>query len=302
MFVSRSALVLAAAALLLSGCTDAPAASSRRGQDGTATQRQEFAQYVALGDSFTAGPYVPVTDLAQGCLRSNGNYPSLIAERLEISHLSDVSCSAAEIADLARPQRTFRSSRVPPQLDALTSRTDLVTLSIGGNDFNLFGDLLQTCSRLRVFDPDGAPCTKQLTREGFDPVAQTKKIRLRLEAAIAEVRRRAPGAQVLLVGYPRIGPSRGTCPRLLPLADGDYVTADRVAKALSRAMRLAADNTQVGFLDMYASSRGHDVCAEVPWVNGRFTNQQSALAFHPLAAGMEAISDRIVARLGPTPR
>ena len=48
---------------------------------------------------------------------------------------------------------------------------------------------------------------------------------------------------------------------------------------------------------MYAASRGHDVCSESPWVNGRFTKQQAALAFHPFATGMRAAADLIVNQL-----
>lgn len=285
------------AALLLTGCTGTTQPAPGAPASSATPTPPSYESYVALGDSFTAAPYVPTTDLANGCLRSNRNYPTLVAERLDIADLTDVSCSAAQTRDLRRPQRTFRGTRVPAQLDALTEQTDLVTIGIGGNDFNLFGNLLQTCTTLRVIDPQGAPCTDQLTRDGVDPDAQTEKIGDRLRTAIGEVRQRSPEARVLLVGYPRIAPSQGTCPRLLPLASGDYATAERIAKSLATAMRSAARSTGVGFVDMHATSRGHDVCSKDPWVNGQTTDQGAALAFHPFAAGMRAVADRIVARL-----
>ena len=34
-----------------------------------------------MGDSFTAAPFVPLTDVAYGCYRSSNNYPSLLAAR-----------------------------------------------------------------------------------------------------------------------------------------------------------------------------------------------------------------------------
>lgn len=302
MFGSKAAVALATA-LVLTGCTStSPGPSTADPAPPTTTAPPSYDEYVAMGDSFTAAPYVPSTDLADGCLRSNGNYPSLVAERLGVAELTDVSCSAAEIRDLRRPQRTFRDNRVPAQLDALTRQTDLVTLSIGGNDFNLFGNLLQVCTGLRSTDPEGAPCAERLTRDGIDPDAQVGEIGRRLRDALRDVRRRSPDARVLLIGYPRIAPADGTCPRLLPLAEGDYVTAERIAESLRLAMRRAARSTDAEFVDMYAASRGHDVCSEDPWVNGRFTDQTAALAFHPFADGMRAVARRVVDRLShPVP-
>ena len=40
-------------------------------------------RYVALGDSYTAGPLIPTTDLAGGCARSDHNYPTLVADAVE---------------------------------------------------------------------------------------------------------------------------------------------------------------------------------------------------------------------------
>ena len=42
----------------------------------------EVTEYVAIGDSYTAAPVVPITDLENPCLRSNHNYPNLIEDEL----------------------------------------------------------------------------------------------------------------------------------------------------------------------------------------------------------------------------
>lgn len=256
-----------------------------------------YARYVALGDSFTAGPFVPTTDVANGCFRSDGNYPSLVAERLDVDELVDVSCSGASTPDLTAPQPTVRDATVPSQLRALTEDTDLVTLGIGGNDFNVFGTLLETCTRLGEQDPQGSPCSDYLDRRGIDPTAQTDRIADRVAAALAEVQSRAPDARVLLVGYPRIAPVTGTCRNRLPFAAGDYRQGGRIAGSLNDALREAARVARVEFVDVYAASRGHDVCSEEPWVNGQTTDRSAALAFHPLPAGMEAVADLVVAAL-----
>ena len=51
-------------------------------------------------------------------------------------------------ASATSPTGRTRSSRGPrskPQVDALSKKTDLVTVGIGGNDFGLFGDLTSVC-------------------------------------------------------------------------------------------------------------------------------------------------------------
>jgi lysophospholipase L1-like esterase len=284
-----------AAALLAVACSSGAGGSGeveRRVEDIT-EEAPAISRYVALGDSFTSAPLVPSTDLADGCFRSDGNYPSLVAERLDVEEVVDVSCSGAATADLTRPQRTLRDATVPPQLDAVTPDTDLVTLGIGGNDFALFGTLVDTCTRLRAVEPTGSPCAARLEERGVDLVATADQISRRVERALNRVQRRAPDATVLLVGYLRLTPSEGRC-RNLPFAHGDYAYGDRVARALDEALARAARGADVEYVDMHAASEGHDVCSDEPWVNGRRTLQGEALAFHPLAEGMEAVADEIV--------
>lgn len=280
-----------AALVLLAGC----ASDAQPMPAPPPPKPPEFTSYVALGDSFTAAPLVPTTDLAAGCLRSDGNYPSLLAARLEIADLTDVSCSGAATEDLRTRQVTVPGTTVPPQLRALDRDTDLVTLGIGGNDFGLFSTLVQTCTRLRGIDPDGAPCAQELRSQGVDLLGQTRLIGDRVARAIREVQQRAPRARVVLVGYPRLVPEHDRCPRKLPFAAGDYDQGGRVGEALNDALRSAARRTGVDFVDMYQTSRGHDICSDEPWVNGRRTDRSAALAYHPFAAGMEAVADQVEA-------
>lgn len=295
--LKRTAGIAVASVVLLAGCTDTSQKAGNSESAESLAGAQVYGRYAALGDSFTAAPYVPVTDLAEGCLRSDGNYPSQVAQRLEIRELVDVSCSGAKTRDLRRPQETYRDVTVPAQLRAVTAQTDLVTVGVGGNDFGLFARVLRTCTLLRAQDPTGSPCAAQLAREGIDVGVQVRRVGDRLRKVLAQVQDRAPRAKVLLVGYPRISPEEGTCPRLLPLAEGDYRTASRVGASLNRAMKRSAEAAGVDFVDMYPASRGHDVCSARPWVNGRFTDSRKALAFHPLPAGQRAVADRIVRML-----
>lgn len=302
--MSRTRLpsLLAAMTLLAAACSNGSAGEPQRPEDpdvagATRGVDPPFASYVALGDSFTSGPLVPTTDLAGGCFRSDHNYPSILAERLDVVEVTDVSCAGADTSDLTAPQQTVNDAEVPPQLDALDESTDLVTMGIGGNDFHLFSTLVQTCTQLRSADPAGSPCTDRLDALGLDLAATTERISRRVAEAVRRVRERAPEARVVLVGYLRLAPTEGRC-KALPFARGDYAQGVRLSRALNQALGRAARRTGATFVDMYAASEGHDVCAREPWVNGARTVEGRALAYHPLAEGMAAVADEVAAALG----
>jgi lysophospholipase L1-like esterase len=298
--VSRLAVALVTLAVLLTGCTSPSGASSSSGPRGTASPSASatprYSHYVALGDSYTAGPFIPTSDLASGCLRSDHDYPRLVARRLGITDVHDVSCSGATTGDLTQVQNTFGDARIPPQLDAVDADTDLVTIGIGGNDLDLFGTLVGTCTQLRASDPTGSPCTRRLARTGPHLGTATRTIRAHVTTALRRIHARAPRATVVLVGYLRLVPDSGTC-AALPLADGDYAQGRRISRILSRSLHQAAARAGARFVDMYAASRGHDICSAHPWVNGGTTDRQRALAYHPFAVGMRADADGVLAAL-----
>jgi lysophospholipase L1-like esterase len=255
-------------------------------------------RYVALGDSFTAGPLIPRVVPALGCVRSTHDYPALVGARLAVRAVTDVSCSGADTTDLRQPQATGFAV-VPPQLAALSPATDLVTLGIGGNDFGVYRRLVTVCPRVRPLDPRGAPCRAHFHGAAGDRLlAALEHTGDRLDLTVSRIRARAPRARVLVVGYPRIAPARGTCPEVLPFADGDYRYADLVERRLNTELRQAARAHQAGFVDTYAASRGHDACAGADaWVNGQRTEVGRALAYHPFRSYMAAVARRVAARL-----
>ena len=255
-----------------------------------------YPQYVALGDSYTAAPLVPETDVTNGCLRSTNNYPALVAAGLPGTELVDVSCSGADSTSMIGVQQTGNQPQ-PPQFDSLTEDTDLVTVGIGGNDFNLFATLVGTCVRLRSSDPQGAPCREQFTSGATDQLgSELREIRRHVAAVVAGIRDRAPKARVVVVGYPQIVPEHGACRSLLPLAAGDYAFGRRINEGLADAVEQGARKAD-GYVDIFGPSAGHDICSDDPWINGRVTDANRALAYHPFAAEQEAVAQLVLDRL-----
>jgi hypothetical protein len=283
-------VALLTTAIALGGCRDAA-------PDDDGADRGDR-RYVALGDSYTSGAGLPSTRRdGEGCGQSDLSYPRLVAEAID-ALLTDVSCGGATTENGAEPQsQGVLGTPRPPQLDAVIEDTDVVTVGLGGNDFGWFLGVMFVCTSIAAEDLTGNPCERQGTSAGSDLTALPPRIGDRLEALLLEVHRRAPGARVLLVGYPQLVPAEGTCPEL-PLAKGDYPFVRAQWEALDAAMREAAAAAGATYVEVLGPSEGHDVCAgEDAWLNGVEARPGVAAAYHPVAAYQAAVADLVVQAL-----
>jgi len=140
----RAGIASAALAIALAGCAAGPAPD--------VAPLAAKARYVAMGSSFAAGsgfgPIKPGTP--QRCGRSTENYAAVLAAQLDLA-LIDVACGGSTTVHVLGPW-----NELPPQIDAVTAETALVTITIGGNDIGYVGYLLgQSCQRAPVMLPDG---------------------------------------------------------------------------------------------------------------------------------------------------
>ena len=141
--------------------------------------------YVALGDSYSSGTGTR-TYISDGtsCQRSVYAYPSLDASALGLA-LNFRACSGATVADVTNTQ-----------LSALTSTTAYVTISVGGNDAG-FASVLTTCAQPSwLSNCNGAIDTAKTIINTTIPG--------RLATLYSSIRAKAPNANVIVVGYPRI--------------------------------------------------------------------------------------------------
>lgn len=240
-------------------------------------------EYVALGDSFAAAPLVPHADPSNlACLRSLSDYPHVAARALG-ARLTDVTCSGARITDFSGRQFGF----VPPQYKALSARTDIVSLTIGGNDTNLVTRAI-SCVNL-LAEPRGTSCADRFTAGGRDRIAEDiDRWSPSLGAALDEIHHRAPHAEVFVVGYGTYLQPDGCFPRQPIWArDANYIqgAVDKLGDAL-RTQAAAHDAT---FLDTVPLSAGHDSCAPAGtrYIEG-LVPTGPALPLHPNARGSAA--------------
>ncbi|WP_051812101.1 SGNH/GDSL hydrolase family protein [Kitasatospora sp. MBT63] len=317
-----------AALLVLSGCgggapDPGPAPTGPPPSPATAAASPSPARpvaagpYVALGDSYTSGLQVPPQQgTPKGCGRSGVNYPSLVAAGLGLAaaDFQDVSCSGARTADLTRAQQTSGGAN-PPQLGAVTAATRLVTLGIGGNDVG-FMDVLGRCAMESIkysvsaaltagpaADASAAPCKDHYTAaDGGDEVGRTiDATGPRLAEALREIRRRAPQAQVLVVGYPALLPADpAACTAALGqgVAAGDLRYLEQKQEQLNSVLERAAEAGGARFVDTAAPSAAHHMCAGDAdrWVEPPVPAAGLA-PMHPNAAGERAMAAAVLAVL-----
>ena len=244
--------------------------------------------YVAMGDSFTAGPAIPI-QLSDplGCWRSDSNYPHLVA-LARGSALRDRSCSGADTNDLSSPQSVFGGTN-PPQLDALDRGVGTVSLQIGGNDIG-FSEILQRCLAIL---PLGTPCRDHYTAGGVDEISRRiAATGPKVAAALSEAVRRSPGARLFVVGYPAILPEvQPGCWPVMPITPGDAPYLRDKEKELNAMLAAQAAAAGATYVDVYGPSIGHDAC-QLPgfrWVEP-VVPLSPAAPVHPNALGMQAMA------------
>lgn len=275
--------------------------------DGSTPQ---FARYVALGDSFAAfGPVAAATTGPAGCLRSSANYPALVAELLDSAEFVDASCGGAQTTDMTARQIV----ETPPQFDALTPGTDVVTLSIGGNDIG-FGDIARCVMTTRGdyrTDPSAdagpgtgagpdagiggaAPCRDRLDTPVTDALDALPS---KLDAVYAGIRARSPEARVVTTGYMPLATAHGACEFVTAMNPGDvtwvrYVTERVNLIVAEAAARAGAD------LVLPRDAEQRSACAPASERYTDFTGTDTGShPMHPTAAGQRAMADAVAAAI-----
>jgi len=260
-----------------------------------AAAAQAAPRYVALGDSFAAGPLIPLPIPPWGCLKSSNSYGQIVQRRLRFAEFRDPSCSGAETEDMTQAQGVSPRPN-PPQFDSLSADTALVTLTIGGNDIG-FSGIAEDC--LTPAPSNGSPCRDQYVQGGSDEISRRiAETAPKVAAVLGGVRARSPQARVLLVNYSALFRHEGElgCYPQMPVARGDIRWLREKQLELNAMLAQQAAGNGARLVDVYAASRGRSGCdlPGVRWVEP-FIPANAAAPLHPNLLGMRAMADLVVA-------
>ena len=277
-----AALLVGSAALALSACSGAPSSADQPRQAATASPTPTAApdpfrtepltpstRYVAIGDSFAAGMGAGAE---QGKCRLSANaYPSVFARKAGIDLVVNAACAGATTSDLLKHQ-----------LIALDDRTDLVTVSIGGNDLGVAA-IAGDCAAGKAI-----ACRNQVTAA----LSLLNVLPDRLDTVYSAVAQAAPNARIVVTGYTLLYDSSD------PSAS-DFQTAAAINAAtlgLNEVIRQAveeqrADGKAMTFLPV--DFAGHAIGDRKPWLNTTGPD-----IFHPTATGYAEYASRLIQLLG----
>ena len=243
-----ASLILAAT---LTAVTAAPAAAAASTVD-----------YVALGDSYSSG--VGATGQFGLCLRSANAYPGLWAAAHHPRSYQSVACGGATTDDVRALQ-----------VYALSTRTDLVTITIGGNDVG-FASTMIRCTVL-----DDAGCRAAVT-EATDEAQN--EVPAKLDATYRAIAGRAPNARVLVLGYPMLFDEAAPSCGFAGMSIAKRRAINQGARLLNGVIADRAQAAGFVYVDVTDDFAGHGACAPVAWIHGLEILPPTD-SFHPTGNG-----------------
>jgi lysophospholipase L1-like esterase len=276
-----------------------------------------FGNYVALGDSYSAGQGLDPTG---DCSQSTQAYGHLLAAAEKWQHVDFEACSGAVIGDI------FGKAFFGPQVKAPSPEPDigLVTMTIGGNDA-LFSNVVTTCIKHPScmwgdFPPANVTEQEQVNGGKPEPLehqwAQQTMVQIegRLDTMFSKLTTHFPNARLVVVGYPYLFPDGPAplapdlmCATMLRRVDEPdraeirYLQDEFNDVIYEEALRYGVD-----FVSPQALWAGHEPCGQHgQWTNALelflSTNPLGKGSFHPTSAGQHALAALVSCYLSTHP-
>jgi GDSL-like Lipase/Acylhydrolase family len=272
---------------------------------------EQLLRFVALGDSYSAGegitPFVPLPGPKEGCHQSTKGYPRLVgAPSYELPpaataklKLDYVACSGAVLRNILSTPQEARGETNPPQIDRVDPSADLVTVTIGGNDWG-FSEVGSHCAtQAHCYDEGYARLTsgKTLTVDQFLR-ARLALLRPEIQALYSVIRSRTNNtATIVALSYPepfndgrvlRFGCKEGL---IFGKSEREWLNAQ--ARSLADALDESARRSGIWFASVVDGFNGHRICEggvndNDEWIVGHETTAKKVAgdaSFHPTDKG-----------------
>lgn len=268
--------------------------------------------YVSMGDSFSSGEgngsYTADTSKpSDECHRSSISYPVMLVAAdpaVQSDSHTYAACSGAETADFLSPNHLYQAEKA--QVAWLSTKTSVVTFTIGGNDVG-FKDVLTQCAHVGNIPLTGYNCSKnaglvgQVNRRiaALDGLATADDPNglpiIPIQTLLELIHQDAPHAAIFVAGYPHLfgsstqyfqadnqAPSRYACaigsypvgnlPLSIDYADAQWLNSEAgaldsaIATAVSAARAAGVPVTYIGAVPHLFA--GHGRCdSSTPWLH-----------------------------------
>lgn len=229
-------------------------------------QAEEPVEYVALGDSFSAGTGTRAK--VDNCYRSPHGFPALLADAHGMA-LDYQACSGATTADVHRDQ-----------LGTLSPATGYVTMTIGGNDLGYAGVITQCALPGWLSNCQGRINDALAKLHGEIPQ--------RYDTLFAQIEARAPSADVVIGSYPHLFNGRN-CNLATFFTAAEMRSLNGATDQLADVIEDRTLAAGFGYVDARPAFQGHAVCDSPEWVNGLSWPIQES--YHPNRAGNIGYAD-----------
>lgn len=280
------------------------------------------AKYVAMGDSFSSGEGSPSfesgtdEDSVNECHRSPSAYPRLLQSHLDLWPTAFVACSGATTFDVLGSEDDNPAGMwdEPSQISALSSDTQVVTITIGGNDIG-FDNFAFNC----LFPVDTVIGIEGSCDEYTDIYDDVKDdlntLPSKLETVYSTILENAPNATIYVIGYPLMIPHKNyedaydqDCGGLYdpwPNNWGDARAANEITGILNSKIENAVGSVNTNestsrlvFVPVDAGAfYGHDLCSSDSYFNGIFWPNNREYSIHPNSDGQTAYAEDVASAI-----
>jgi lysophospholipase L1-like esterase len=226
-------------------------------------------KYVSLGDSYSSGTGTR-TYYDSNCQKSVTSYPYLEHNAHPSWTFVHAACSGATT-----------SSLLSSQVSSVTSDTNWVTYTIGGNDAG-FSSVLTECAQ---------PSWSSNCNGAIDNAQSIIQNQLpgRLDSVNNAIKSRAPNAQVIALDYPRLFNGED-CNAFTWFSPSEETRLNQTADMIKNVISAAATRAGANFLfrDVIPPFIGHAVCdggggSSTEWING--LSNPVGESYHPKTTG-----------------
>jgi lysophospholipase L1-like esterase len=226
-------------------------------------------KYVALGDSYSSGTGTR-TYYDSSCQKSVTSYPYLLHNAHPSWTFVHAACSGATT-----------SSLLSSQVSSVTSDTNWVSYTIGGNDAG-FSSVITECAQPGwLSDCNGAINNAQAFIQNTLPG--------RLDQVNNAIKSRAASANVIVLDYPRLFNGED-CNAGTWFSPSEETRLNQTADMLKSVLSAAASRAGANFLvrDVIPPFIGHAVCdggggSSTEWING--LSNPVGESYHPKTTG-----------------